>query len=237
MKDGRHVVERGGGGGRGGGVGGGKRSVEVYKRMKEQDRNYLVMQLQKEKHAIDRMKETLQGLTDAPQMNGRKERDDVKEAVDDENDDDDSEADNNTATSATSKRHVIFTSSSSSSASSATSSSPSTFDPAAYFNTHPALLPLAHNRPTLTQLSAAPLPTTTLTSTALRNAERQRAATYREVMQREKRADEVEGELMRVERQRLMMTKGRRRKKVIRDKFGDVVEKKSVFVWKQERKK
>ena len=231
MKDGRHVVDRSGG------VGGGKRSVEVYKRMKEQDRNYLVMELQKERHAIDRMKETLQGLTDAPPLDASKCGEEKKEAAneDDENNSDDDEANNRAAISATTRRHVIFTSPSS--AAPSTSLSPSTFDPAAYFNTHPALLPLAHNRPTVTQLSAAPLPVTTLTTTALRHAERERAATYRAVIGSERRADEVEGELMRVERQRLMMTKGRRRKTVVRDKFGDVVEKKTVFVWKQERKK
>ena len=248
MRDGRHVLERGVvAGGAGGGVGG-KRSVEVYKRMKEQDRNYLLMELQKEKHAIERMKETLQGLTDAP-VDGRKRAEREKEEAvddDDEADDDDEESDTDDSKAANSsvpsKRHVIFTSAPSPSAPSSSSwssssSSPSTFNPAAYFNTHPSLLPLAHNRPTIAQMSAAPLPTAPLTSAALRQAEKERAATYREVLQREKRASEVESELVRVERQRLMMTKGRRRKKVVRDKFGDVVEKRSVFVWKQERKK
>ena len=52
--------------------------MEVYKRMKQQDRNYLVMELQKERHTIDRMKETLQGLTDAPSLDSRKGGEEAK---------------------------------------------------------------------------------------------------------------------------------------------------------------
>ena len=193
-----------GNGSSGVGSGKGKRSVEVYKAMKEQDRNYLMMELQKEKHTVQRMKETLQGLTDAPAVQSSNRRQELEEAEeeDDDGDDDDDESDSEDAASSapTTRRHVIFTSPSSPTASSsASSSSPSTFDPAAYFDTLPSLLPLAHNRPTITQLSTAPLPTTILTKTALRHAEKERAATYREVMQREKRAAEVEGEFCCIE--------------------------------------
>ena len=216
VKDGRHVIERRGV----------KRSAAQLKRMKEQDFNYAVMQRQQERRHIDRVRATLHGLEDAPPAEGAAPKEDVEE----KDADDDDEADDGEPSSpspATRRRHVIF----------ADDGRTASFSPAEHFHTVPSLLSRTHNRPTLSQLASTPLTVTQSPAASLAQVDRARQRTYAALDDRLRRLSEVESEVARLQRQRVLMGKGKRRKETHRDKFGDVDESKTVFVWKQERKK
>ena len=219
-EDGRHVIERKGK----------QRSFAQLKRMKEQDWNYASMQQQQEQRSIDRIRDNLQGLEDAqphPHSAVQESKEQGGEDAEDDGDEDDEEDEEASTSTPAKRRHVMFTD----------AASPSTFSPAAHFHTIPSLLSRTHNRPTLTQLASAPLTVNLPPSSSLLHLDKARQQTYRQLAQRVARKAEVDKEVARLQRQRVLMGKGRRRKLVKRDEFGEEVEGQTQFVWKQERKK
>ena len=161
VKDGRHVIERKGV----------KRSAAQLKRMKEQDFNYAVMQQQHEQHRIERISHSLQGLGDSlpspPPRSGPTAAGDDEEGDEDDNDDD--EGEESSPPNSSQRRHVIFTD----------ATPPSSFSPAAHFQTEASLVGRAYNRPTLAQLSAGPLTVNVGTEVSIAGVEKERQRTYR----------------------------------------------------------
>jgi U3 small nucleolar RNA-associated protein 11 len=70
-----------------------------------------------------------------------------------------------------------------------------------------------------------------------RRIEKQQRATLSQLKERQQRKVAIDELASRVQKQRLLMTKGKRMKREFKDAFGDVDESKTIFKWKQQRKK
>jgi U3 small nucleolar RNA-associated protein 11 len=202
------------------------------KRLKTQDRNYLLMQKQQELSQIDALRANLQGI-DAlesisnPQSSSNKRKHDEIDDWDDEEDDDGDDK-KSIPIAVPAKKHVIFTDS---------VDAAKTFDSASHFNTLPELVSRSHNRLTKDQLASKSVISNPVTPKNIDAIEREQARAYRKIVDRTKRLAVVDERLTGIEKQRLLMGKGRRVKTTVRDEFGDVDESKTVFRWKLQRKK
>jgi U3 small nucleolar RNA-associated protein 11 len=203
------------------------RTGKQLKSMKEQDHNYLQMKIKQDQNTIHRMKENLhlldQNLSQQSSSNNNNPSGDEL-----------SEEENNNSTSNNShsnaRKHVIFVDSTASAAA---------FSPAEYFQTDEAFINRSYNRPTKAQLENNSIIVNgqNITPESLNTIERKRAGNYRELVDRIDRKRKISELNDRIQQQRLLMTKGTRKKIVQRDQFGDIDESKTRFEWKQERKK
>lgn len=102
------------------------------------------------------------------------------------------------------------------------------FDPAKHFDTAPELMSRSYNRPTLQQLTSAPLDHT---PELIRKAERRSDASYRELKKRIHRSKELLRLAQKMKTQKDLMTKGQKR----RIPGDDVTPR--TYIWKKERKR
>jgi hypothetical protein len=70
-----------------------------------------------------------------------------------------------------------------------------------------------------------------------RKIARQSAVHYSEMVERLERKRKLDTMLDGLQKQKHLMGKGKKTKQVVTDKFGDVIEAKTVYKWKLERKK
>ncbi len=110
------------------------------------------------------------------------------------------------------------------------------FDAAEHFETAPELVASAYNRPKLQALREAPIQRAVDARTA-RKAGRGRARVYKEIQEREGRKRKLNAMVEKLQTQRNLMGKGKRKKIIKRDQFGDEDRSQTVYKWKRERKK
>ena len=204
------------------------RSAAQLSRMKLQDHVYLTMQQQQEKKAIEKARQSMHALESVNQST----------PAQNPADDDEDEHKNNNQQQNKKRKHVIFFDD---------AQQVDSFDAAKHFKTTKSMLDSqhTHNRLTLEQLSKSSLILNKSMQNAtpreiraqLQSVERAQASTMNQLAERQTRAHAIDALAKRVERQRLLMTKGKRAKREHRDAFGDVDESKTVFKWKQQRKK
>jgi U3 small nucleolar RNA-associated protein 11 len=122
------------------------------------------------------------------------------------------------------RRHVVFVDEEEQVAS---------FDAAHHFDTPKELLERSYNRPTHAQLADPAAVMGGGNAETLRKAERRRAASYKEFLQRRERQEALQGAAQKMEYDKAIMGGGRRRKLRPEETGGAT----RVFKWKAERKR
>ncbi|GAB5365712.1 hypothetical protein AAMO2058_001081500 [Amorphochlora amoebiformis] len=111
------------------------------------------------------------------------------------------------------------------------------FEAAKHFDTLPELVGQAHNRLTIKNLKENPLLLGEAAERTEKRKKLKRLRKYKELSERIKRKKDLGGLVHQVQTQRNLMGKGRRRKIVKVDEFGDEDKSKTTYKWKTQRKK
>lgn len=111
------------------------------------------------------------------------------------------------------------------------------FDAAKHFKTTPELVDRAFNRPTITQLEGSSMIVSKTGPKMAAKVEKEREKSYKELNERIFRQDQIKGTLNKLEDQRKMLGKGKRRKISVKDEFGEDIVEKTQFKWKLKRKR
>jgi len=110
------------------------------------------------------------------------------------------------------------------------------FDPAEYFDTLPELVGQAHNRPRVDQLQEGSV-LTNAESLKISEIEKEHLKQLQELEARLERQEKIKKIVNKLELHKKLMGKGRRKKIVVKDKFGEEDPDKTVFKWKLDRKR
>lgn len=192
------------------------RSAASLARMKQQDAAYLVLQQQQESKAMQKLKDAMPLLAvRAPAA--------ASNASDDDDDFEDDHKTNSQQSNTPPNRHVVFDDAT---------------QKAQCVASNTASASSKRKRSTAQILNKS---LQTATPGQLRSneqrIERHQKATLSELKERQQRKNAIDDLASRVQKQRHLMTKGKRTKREFKDAFGDVDESKTIFKWKQQRKK
>lgn len=181
------------------------------KLMKIQDINYLTYQMQHNKHRVDKLNSNLQMLTERkpPHTNDHNNQLEPK--------------------------HVVFVDN---------NDEQQSFTASEYFDTPSSLLSRRYNRPRTSQINGASSiilnkqsNNDTINYHTIKQLNTQRLHEYKNINSRLQHNNKINNTLQYLIVQKNLLQKGRRKKIVTVDKFGDVDEKKTIFQWKLQRKK